>query len=342
MSEMLMPHADVRPIPVVVGLGAWPIGRGPVADLAAGSRRDTIVATNYGDDTVSILDTDAPHDITTVAVPGEPYAVAAAAHYAYVATAAADVDRISVVDARAGAVVGILPLELHAMDLAVARNGKRLYVSRSGPEGGDLAIIEVATGRVTAVDIAAGPGAAVETVRVGKNGRIFVAVSDAAGARLAVVDPRSMRMVAAIPTAGPIRDVALSRDGRTAYVLACDLNHGGVVQAVDTTTKRAVASAWIGGWPTQLALGADETRAYAIDQDRVNVLCMVTNEVIDSIFVGGRPSCVTTSADGTRLYVADYDGVVTAFDITSATFDCAIDADTVEVEELRELAPAGV
>ena len=39
MSEMLMPHAEVRPISVVVGLGAWPIGRGPVADLAHGEIR---------------------------------------------------------------------------------------------------------------------------------------------------------------------------------------------------------------------------------------------------------------------------------------------------------------
>jgi DNA-binding beta-propeller fold protein YncE len=78
-----------------------------------------------------------------------------------------------------------------------------------------------------------------------------------------------------------------------------------------------LANAWIGGHPTQFALGGDGSRMYIVDVDRIAVLCTITNEIVDDIDVGAHASCVATSPDGAQLVVADYSGALTTFAIPS-------------------------
>jgi DNA-binding beta-propeller fold protein YncE len=97
-----------------------------------------------------------------------------------------------------------------------------------------------------------------------------------------------------------------------------------------------LATTWIGGHPTQFALGVDETRMYIVDVDRVAVMCMITAEIVDAIAVGTQPSCVAVSPGG-RLYVADYSGCLTAFAVASqSSLPDVIDVQTIAT--VRELA----
>ena len=87
-------------------------------------------------------------------------------------------------------------------------------------------------------------------------------------------------------------------------------------------TGRITGTVQLGGAPTQLAMGADRTRAYVVDYDRVEVLCTLTHKVIDTITVGSRPSSVAVGAGGGRLHVADYTGdVPTEVQVYQAAID---------------------
>jgi len=284
-----------------------------------------------------------------VPVAGEPFAVATTAGRVFVAASEPTYDGLTAVDTRAKSFLASLPLDLQVVDIAASHDGKRLFVSGSGPKAADLAIVDVESGRVRTVALA-DPDSIVGAVRVAANGRfVYVATSDLQRGKVSVVDAANARVVDVIPAVSPIQDFVLSGDGSVLYVLGRDPQYGGVIDSIDTGRKRVLATAWIGGHPTQFALGVDETRMYIVDVDRVAVLCMITNEVIDGIGVGAAPSCVAVGPAGSRLYVADYSGAVSAFEVPSPSLLCDAIADeplarratmTTQTEVLRELEPA--
>jgi YVTN family beta-propeller protein len=338
-NALMLSAADVQPVREARLLGSMTVRRGPIADIAVDGT--TIVATNSGDESVSVLNAHTLRVEAHVPVAGDPFAVTTVGNRAFVAASSATYDSVSAIDTRATAYLASLPLDLHAVSVAAGHDGRRLFVSGTGPATADLAIIDVESGRVDTVAVA-DPESIVGAVRVASNGRaIFVATSDAQRGKLTVIDPAKARIVSVVPTVSPIQDFVLSDEGSVVYVLGRDPAHGGVVDTIDTARGRVLASAWIGGHPTQFALGVDGSRMYIVDVDRVAVLCMITNEIVDGIEVGAHPSCVATSPDGARLYVADYAGGITAFAVPSpSSFGDVIDAETIAMA--RELEPACV
>lgn len=339
MSNALMLHAaDVQPVAEVRVLGSAAVSRGPIADMAVAAGGSKIVATNYGDQSVSIVDARTGTVDATVPVVGKPFAVATAGDRAFVAGSSPTYDSVSALDTR---FLASLPLDLHVVGVAAGQGGRRLFVSGPGPDTADLAIIDVESGQIDTVAIAE-PESIVGAVRVASNGRlVYVATSDARSGKLTVIDAANARIVGVVPTVSPIQDFVLSGDGSVVYVLGRDPEHGGVVDTIDATSKRVLASAWIGGHPTQFTLGVDGTRMYIVDVDHVAVLCTITNEIVDRVAVGAHPSCVAVGPHGNRLYVADYSGALTVLAVTSpASFGDVIDAETIAM--VRELEPAGV
>ena len=321
--------------PDLVVLGAVDVGRGPIGDIAADGT--TLVVTNSGDNSVSVIDADTLTVESTVTVTGEPFATAAIDDRAYVSTASASYDSVSVVDTDAKAVIASYPLAFSVTGVAVSPDGKRVFAGRSGRDQADIAVIDITSDRVGTIDLAGGAGINVDAVRVSPSGkRVYAATSDVRGSRLVVVDAETARAIGAVMIGSPIRDLALSPDGSIAYVLSCDPVHGGIVNVIDLTTHAITGTAGIGGSPMQMTLSADGARAYIVDHDDVAVLCTVTNEVVDAITVGAQPSCVAVSPTGDRLYVADYAGVVTALSVDSQF----IATDVLAVPDLRELRPA--
>ena len=339
---LMLTAADAQAVAEARLLGSIPVRRGPIADIAVADTR--IVATNSGDESVSVLNARTLRVGATVRVEGEPFAVATAGGRAFVAASSATYDSVSAIDTRAQAFsdgfLASLPLDLDVVSVAAGRDGRKLFASGTGLESADLAIVDVESGWVDTVAVA-DPESIVGAVHVASDGRrVYVAtsdaISDAERGKLTVVDVAKARVVGVVPTAAPIQDFALSDDGTVVYVLGRDPQYGGVVDTIDTVRGRLLASAWIGGHPTQLALGGDGSRIYIVDVDRVAVLCLITNEILDGIVVGANPSCVATSPDGGRLYVADYSGVVTAFAVPiPASFGDGIDAQTIAVAELE-------
>lgn len=340
-NALMLTAADAPPLAEARLLGSIALGRGPIADIAVDPDGAIIVATNSGDNSVSVLNARTPGVESVAPVAGEPFAVAAARGRAFVAASEPTHDTVSAIETQADAFLASLPLDLDIVGIAAGQDGRRLFVSGTGPETADLAIVDVESGRVRTVAVA-DADSIVGAVRVAPNGRfVYVATSDTQRGELTVIDAVRARIAKVVPTVSLIQDFVLSGDGSVAYVLGRDPQYGGFVETMDTTSTRVLATTWIGGHPTQFALGIDGTRMYIVDVDRVAVMCMITNEIVDAIAVGTQPSCVAVSPGGGRLYVADYSGLVTAFAVASqSSLPDVMDVETIAT--VRELEPAGV
>jgi YVTN family beta-propeller protein len=327
VNALTLVAADVRPIDEARLLGSVSVRRGPIGDIAVGNDGATIAATNYGDNSVSMLNAATLRVEGTVPVDGEPFAVALSGGRAFVGASAPTYDFLSAIDARSAAILANLPVDFDVAAIAARQDGARLFVGGIAGDTVNLALIDVESGRVY-TSVIAGEDSNVDAVRVSPNGRlVYVATSDSDSGTITVVDAGNATVVAKVPTSSPIRDIAVRHDGRVAYVLGSDPEYGGFVEIIDLVAKRGVGVAWIGGHPIQFALGADASRMYVVYRDRVAVLCLITGQVVDAITVGAEPSCVATS--GTRLYIADYSGQVSVFSIPSGSpFEEVLEVET--------------
>lgn len=325
-------------------LGSVDVRRGPIGDIAAAGRGATIV-THPGDDSVSLLNARTLAVEAIVAVHGEPFAVAVTDDRAFVSTSSwGHKDEVTVIDTVSRTVIATYELAFSVTALAVSPDGKRVYAGRTGDGHIDVAVIDITADRVGTINVATGAGIGIDALDLDETGeRLYVATTDARGSALVVVDLETARIERAIPIGSPIRDLAIADS--VAYVLTSDRARGGVVNVIDLSTGRIAGTVELGGAPTQLAMGADKTRAYVVDYDRVVVLCTLTLDVLDTFAVSAQPSCVAVDSHGGRLHVADYAGGVTVFAVDATMplmYSQFMATDPIVVPEIRELEPATV
>jgi YVTN family beta-propeller protein len=263
-----------------------PVNRGPISSIAASFDGRRLMVTNYGRDSVSVIDTDTCRVVETVAGVDEPFAIAVGGedtNRAYVSIVSAAYDSIGVIDTSTNTVIATHPLALSVSDLVVSPDGKHVYASRNGARGADVAVLDTTTDQLEVIDLGHlsdvfnGPGITTESVRVSADGtRLYVGTNGASGGRLVVIgtpdasdqatdsgrpgwrrknsekstrsDGRHMglRVIDTIQIGLPIRDVALSPDGAVVYVASCGLELGAIVDVIDTRTNKITNTRKIG------------------------------------------------------------------------------------------------
>jgi YVTN family beta-propeller protein len=335
--------------PIVVEIA---VNNGPISGIATSSDGTRLLVTNYGRNSVSVIDTDTCRVVETIAGLDEPFAIAMAsedAARAYVSTVSTAYDALRVIDVPSNTVVATHPLALSVSDLVVSPDGRYVYASRNDARGADVAVLDTTTGRVEALEVATTPGTTTECVRVSAEGyRLYVGTNGPAGGRLVVIGthpqydtpcagrsswrPKSptrsragaeqtgLRVIDTIEIGLPVRDVALSPNGAIAYVASCAPELGAVIDVVDTRTNNIIGTrkiGEIGGILTGLTLSRDGGRAYLVSDDGIAVLCTLTHDVVGTVTVTNQPSCVIESSDAKYLYIADYSGAVTVAAVAS-------------------------
>lgn len=339
-----MANGSARSNSVTVGtqdvdlLKSMTVGRGPISDIAVDG--DTVVVTNFGDDSIAVLDADTL-SVHGGVFAGQPTTVAVAGDRAYVAVSSASYDAIAVIDTVNGDVLREYPLSFNVTAVATSADGKRIYAGRAGEEGVDIAVIDAAAERVGTIYVAKGADATIDALCLDATGRrLYVGVSDSRSSRLITVDVETARVRRTLEIGGPIRGLELGMDS-TAYVLTSDIADGGVLYVVDLVNNRITADLTVAKAPTQLVLSQDGARAYVVDYDHVAVVDTEDRAVVAEVSVGARPSAVALS--GNRLYVADYDGGVTVYAVTASVpmlYSQFVNAPSLVASEPRELEPA--
>ncbi len=328
--------------PDFVVLGTVDVERGPIADLAVSTDGTTIVATHYGDGSVSVIDAYAMTVEADIDMPVvEPHMVVAGERRAYVTISGHQYDSVAVIDTEHKRVIANHPVAGTATNVAVSPDGTRIFVGQAGEDVVGLAVINT-FGRTQTIDIAHGVGRTVDAVRVSPNGRfVYVGTSDADSGKLLVVDAAKGSVIREVPVASPIRDVALSHDGALVYVAGFDTHWGGSVDIIDTAINEITAKVGIGGAPMQMALSSDGRRLYIADYEHVAVLCTETNSVIDTLTVTAEPSCVAVSPDSRRLYIADHTGAITVMSVAADSAELEAELMAMNLSTIPALREAG-
>ena len=325
-------------------LGNLAVGRGPIGDVAVHADGSTLAVTNYGDNSIAVIDTDRLAVRAIGMLGGEPVATASTGRRLYVATTSDRYDAVSVIDVDAEKIVANYPLDLNITALAVSADGRHIFVGRTGRGGSDLATVDTLSGAGSAIGLTVTPGVVVDGLRISPDGqRLYAAVADADGSDLWVIDPDAAHVLTTVAIGSPIRDLAVSPDGGSVYVLVCHPRHGSWLDVVDTRTAQVVSSVDIGGFPTQMALSRDGARAFVVDGRDVLVICTVTEQIVGTVTVVGLPSGIASSPDGGRLYISDYSGDLTVMGVAPAKtvpLFHAMARALPAMSEVRELEPA--
>jgi YVTN family beta-propeller protein len=335
--------------PIVVEIA---VQNGPISGIATSPDVARLLVTNYGRNSVSVIDTDTCRVVEAVADLDEPFAIAMGsndADRAYVSTVSTAYDAIAVIDVPTNTVVATHPLALSVSDLVVSPGGRYVYAGRNDAGGADVAVLDTTTGRVEAIEVATTPATTTECVRLSPDGgRLYVGTNGPAGGRVVVIGthPQSnepgagrsswrgksstasrgdaeqtdLRVIDTIEISLPVRDVALSPNGAIAYVASCAPELGVVIDIIDTRTNKIIGTRTIGeisGILTGLTLSRDGDRAYLVSDDGIAVLCTLTHDVVGTVTVTNQPSCMVESPDAKYLYIADYSGAVTVAAVAS-------------------------
>jgi YVTN family beta-propeller protein len=294
------------------------VNNGPISAIGVSPDGRRLMVTNYGHNSVSIIDTDTCRVLEDAGV-DEPFAIAMGGpdgigtNRAYVSSVSRAYDSIKVIDVFTNTVIATHPLALSVSDLAVSPDGRYVYASRNGDRSADVVMLDTTTDRVEVIDIAEASGTpgTTECVRISPDGgRLYVSTNGPAGGRIVVIGAPSddagrsgerarwrpkkstrsragstqagLSVVGTIEIGLPVRDVALSPDGANdgrAYVASCCPDLGAVVDVIDTGTNKITSTRKLGE-------------------------------------IGGILTGLTLSRDGDRAYLVSDDGITVLCTLT--------------------------
>ncbi|MEB3021248.1 YncE family protein [[Mycobacterium] crassicus] len=290
------------------------VDRGPIGGLAVSADGARLLATNYGDDTVSVIDTASGTVVSTVFHADEPFAIAAGpagTGRAYVTAASMALDAVLAIDVDAAEVIGCYPVAMGISHLVSDPMGSRVYVTRTGSAGVEVLALDATMRPVGATVVSNSPAADAACLRISRDGRrLYVAVRQPAGDAVTVLD-RDLNIVDTIKVGLTILDVAVSPDGSKLFVATGGSDGRGTVHVVDSRTHAVGIGFVVDAQLIQLIVSRDGDRAYLVTGAGVVVMCARTNEALGTLGATTAPSCAVESPDGSRLYIAGFDGAVT-------------------------------
>jgi YVTN family beta-propeller protein len=256
--------------------------------------------TNFGANSVSVIDTATNKVVATVPVGNSPNGVAVTpdGKHAYV-TNGAD-NTVSVIDTATNKVVGTpIPVGIAPGPVAVAPDGRHAYVVNAGAISQSVSVIDTVTNKVVATVVVGRPLVGVAVTPDGE--RVYV--SD--DLNVSVIDTATNKVVATVVGAGSQpTSIAITPDGKHGYVT--NEFFPGTVSVFATASNTVVARRIpVGGIPRRVAVTPDGKHAYVTDANfkTVSVIATASNTVVATIPMVGGPFGVAITPDGKHAYV---------------------------------------
>lgn len=323
------------------------LDRGPIGGLAVTADGRRLLATNYGDDTVSIIDTATCKIVNTVFQADEPFSIAAGpagTGWAYVTAGSTALDAVLAIDVDTAQVSGCYPVAMDIGDLVADPTSSRVYLTRTGSAGVDVLALDAALRPAASAAVSGHPGAAAAGLRISADGRrLYAAVRQPGGDTVVVLD-RDLNIIDTVKVGATIIDVAVSPDGARLYVATSGPDSRGRVHVVDTRTHAVSSSRAIEAQLIQLIAGRDGQRIYLVTDGSVLVMCARTSETLGTLAGVAEASCAAESPDGSWLYIAGFDGKVTVASLADLPAPSASLHEQLELDDavtrMLQLEPA--
>ncbi len=263
---------------------------------------NTAYVTNFGNNTVSVINTKNNQVISTIAGFNGPLGLAMTPDETkvYVANSGATPGTVSVIDTATNNVVKTITTGNGPTIVAASGDGNNVYVTNQND--GTLSVIATATNTVVAT-IAIG-GAPVGAVVTPDSAHVYVTVFPN---KVAVVSAATRTVTASItdPSLSGVVLVAINPDGKTVYV---SNEIGNKITVISTATNSVTTTIPVGQIPLGLAVTPDGLHLYVANgaDSTVSVISTATNTVTFTILGFDGPEGVTIAADGSSIFVINF------------------------------------
>jgi YVTN family beta-propeller protein len=258
--------------------------------------------TNYGNSTVSVIDTATNTITTTVKVGDRPFGVAVnpAGTKLYVTNPYGS-NIVSVIDVAKSAVIARVPVGGNSPHgVAVTPDGKKVYVANC--ESNNVSVIDTTTNTVTTtVNVGSYPIGVTVTPDGTK-----IYVTNYNNNSVSLIDTTSNKVTATIPVGNNPYGIATNQQGTKVYVTNYNSSS---VSVIDTSINKVIATVKTEKNPYEVTVNPQGTKAYATNyrSNSVSVIDTSTNAVIATVPVGRGPHGVTITPDGKKVYVTNWD-----------------------------------
>ena len=204
---------------------------------------------------------------------------------------------VSVIDATTFLPIGTIPSLNHSThDLAVSRDGRRLYASNLA--SGRISVIDTVK-RETIASIYTGERCHVVAL---SNDDSQLWVANIGENTISIVDTKTFRILGTIPVAKGPTGLTFSHDGRFAFVSGQGDKTVGVV---DTATHQVIKTIPVGANPHFMVVSRDgHVWGVNTGQNDIYVLDPETHEKVGTFIVGDKPQQIAFAFKGTSGSIA--------------------------------------
>lgn len=307
-------HWTSKDNPEWQALAAWV--NGEKLEATSTSRVTRIVQTNAAGDNIHMIDPATNKVVGVINDIEVPHGVTSAPDGSRLYFTNEALSTLDVVDAKTLAVTKRIPLSDHPNNLAISRDGRRVYVGIARPPG---AVDVIDTVSLTNAKSIAVKGA-IHNVYVTPDGK-YVVSGSIPGRMLTVIDQATETIAWELPMSAGVRPITFeqARDGSTSRIFVQLSDYHGVA-VVDFATRKEVSRFELPAIPgeekhTQGLQGAP-AHGLAVTPD--GKVLLATSKVygqlyayslpelkpIGNVHVGQHPEWLTLTPDGKQIYVA--------------------------------------
>ncbi len=254
---------------------------------------------NFGSDSVALIDVGTRTVVGTVLVGRGPFGVAVNTTGTRVYVTNLFDRTLSVIDTADHQVVDTLPVGTLPRGVAVNPSGKRVYIANQ--LSGSLTVIDTTMSEVSTLALGGSPyGVAVNPVAEAQ-----VLVTNAGGAQVFVIDTLEATVDTVAVGNNPF-GIDITPPGTFAYVA----NSGSDSVSVINTDTHAVTTVGVGMQPVSLAVHPAGTQVYVANHlgNSVSVINTAGNEVVATIPVMNNPFGISVDAAGAQVFVTNFNG----------------------------------
>jgi len=211
--------------------------------------------------------------------------------------------------------VGSIPLNGSATDMALTSDGRYLFISYSS----GILVVDtdkhIPVNNIEVPQMSNGELGIPMAIAIGRgNSQLYVVLSAPNSGEVVAIDAYTKQPVARAMVGSQPTGMAISPDGSKLYVA----NHNSATVSILTTSPLAlVNNVSVGVSPTKVAVTPDDSKVYVTckGSNTVSVLSGMTGSAIGRITVGKEPMGIGITGDGSRVYVANHrEGTVSIID----------------------------
>jgi YVTN family beta-propeller protein len=293
--------------------------------------------TNYGANTISVINTSTNKITTTVSSLNHAWGVAVNPAGTNVYVTDRNGNKVSKISTDTNTIVARINVGNGPFGVAVNNEDTKAYVTNY--IDGTVSIIDTATNEIKATVNVGWNLTGVAVTPDDKIAYVALSMPNTVNGIVSVINTTTNTVVAKVVVGANPYGIAVTPNGKEVYVAN---SKDGTVSVIDTATNTVKATLRVGNSPTGVAITPDEKEVYVanFNDGTVSVIDTATYTVKATLYVGSGPVGVAVTPDDKMVYVACRDSnYITAIDTATNTVITKVNVGSMPVAFGQSIVP---